>query len=177
MRRAALQLGILDSPDGQLKNHGGAVPYFGGLAVYLAFLLAVGVFTDFGAETLGLLLSGTIALMVGLIDDFTKSTTLAFKAADEAILLIGETKGWLGQSLYLRDICEREEGAPPPVDLAAERRNGECAQHYRHPRWPCFGCCCHRRAFHRDSEFHLRPPRGRLPVHRAVRSNSRFPSP
>ena len=39
----------------------------------------------------------------------------------EAILLIGETKGWLGQSVYLRDICGREEGAPPPVDLHAER--------------------------------------------------------
>ena len=53
MRRAALQLGILDSPDGKLKNHGGAVPYFGGLAIYLAFLLAVGVFTDFGADFIG----------------------------------------------------------------------------------------------------------------------------
>jgi phosphoribosylformylglycinamidine (FGAM) synthase-like enzyme len=40
-------------------------------------------------------------------------------------LLIGETAGWLGQSLYLREICEREEGAPPPVDLAAERNNGD----------------------------------------------------
>jgi phosphoribosylformylglycinamidine synthase subunit PurL len=62
---------------------------------------------------------------VGLIDDFRKSATLAFKAADEAILLIGETTGWLGQSIYLREICEREEGAPPPVDLAAERRHGD----------------------------------------------------
>jgi phosphoribosylformylglycinamidine synthase len=62
---------------------------------------------------------------VGVLDDFQKSVTLAFKAADQAILLVGDTKGWLGQSLYLRDICEREEGAPPPVDLAAERRNGE----------------------------------------------------
>ena len=40
-------------------------------------------------------------------------------------MLIGETAGWLGQSLYLSEICEREEGAPPPVDLAAERRNGD----------------------------------------------------
>jgi phosphoribosylformylglycinamidine synthase len=62
---------------------------------------------------------------VGLIEDFTKVATLAFKAADEAILLIGETKGWLGQSLYLREICEREDGAPPPVDLAAERAAGD----------------------------------------------------
>ena len=62
---------------------------------------------------------------VGLFDDFIKSVTLAFKADDEAIVVFGETKGWLGQSLYLREICEREEGAPPPVDLAVERRNGD----------------------------------------------------
>src|SRR5262249_33571602 len=62
---------------------------------------------------------------VGVLDDFQKSATLAFKAKDEAILLVGETRGWLGQSLYLREICEREEGAPPPGDLAPERRNGD----------------------------------------------------
>jgi phosphoribosylformylglycinamidine synthase subunit PurL len=62
---------------------------------------------------------------VGVLDDFTKSATLAFKAEGEAILLIGETHGWLGQSVYLREICGREEGAPPPVDLAAEKRNGD----------------------------------------------------
>lgn len=32
---------------------------------------------------------------------------------------------WLGQSLYLREICGREDGAPPPVDLAHERRAGD----------------------------------------------------
>jgi phosphoribosylformylglycinamidine synthase len=62
---------------------------------------------------------------VGLLDDFTKSASLAFKAEGEAILLVGQSQGWLGQSLYLRDICGREEGAPPPVDLAVERRNGD----------------------------------------------------
>ena len=62
---------------------------------------------------------------VGLLADFTKSASLAFKAEGDAILLVGETQGWLGQSLYLRDICGREEGAPPPVDLAAEKRNAD----------------------------------------------------
>src|SRR6185503_4963838 len=51
--------------------------------------------------------------------------TLAFKAQGEAILLVGETLGWLGQSLYLRDVCGREDGAPPPVDLIEERENGD----------------------------------------------------
>jgi phosphoribosylformylglycinamidine synthase subunit PurL len=62
---------------------------------------------------------------VGLLDQFTKSMTIAFKGEDEAIFLIGETRGWLGRSVYLRDLCGREEGAPPPVDLAAERRHGD----------------------------------------------------
>jgi phosphoribosylformylglycinamidine synthase len=65
---------------------------------------------------------------VGVIDDFLTSATLAFKAADEAILLIGDTYGWLGQSVYLRDICGREDGAPPPVDLAVEKRNGDAVR-------------------------------------------------
>ena len=62
---------------------------------------------------------------VGLLDDFAKSASIAFKAADEMIVLLGETNGWLGQSIYLREICGREEGAPPPVDLMAERRSGD----------------------------------------------------
>jgi phosphoribosylformylglycinamidine synthase len=62
---------------------------------------------------------------VGLIGDFKKSASLSFKAPDQSILLVGETTGWLGQSLYLREICEQEAGAPPPVDLPAERRHGE----------------------------------------------------
>ncbi|KRE14728.1 phosphoribosylformylglycinamidine synthase [Bosea sp. Root483D1] len=62
---------------------------------------------------------------VGLLADVTKHATIGFKAEGEAIILIGETKGWLGQSAYLATVCGREEGAPPPVDLAVERRNGE----------------------------------------------------
>jgi len=70
IRKAALDLGIVDQPDGLLKRHEEAVPYLGGVGVFMAFLLTVGVFTDFSQETLGLLLSGSIALMVGLVDDF-----------------------------------------------------------------------------------------------------------
>jgi phosphoribosylformylglycinamidine synthase subunit PurL len=62
---------------------------------------------------------------VGLLDDISIHATVAFKKAGETILLIGETDGWLGQSVYLRDICGKEEGAPPPVDLDVERRNGD----------------------------------------------------
>ena len=43
----------------------------------------------------------------------------------DAILLIGGAPGWLGRSAWLAVCLGREDGAPPPVDLAAERRNGE----------------------------------------------------
>ncbi|WP_339855847.1 phosphoribosylformylglycinamidine synthase subunit PurL [uncultured Nisaea sp.] len=62
---------------------------------------------------------------VGVIADIEKRGTVAFKAANEAIIVIGETTGWLGQSIYLREVEGREEGAPPPVDLALEKKNGD----------------------------------------------------
>jgi phosphoribosylformylglycinamidine synthase subunit PurL len=61
---------------------------------------------------------------LGLIDDLTRTPRAVFDSPDQSILLIGATAGWLGASLFLREICGREEGAPPPVDLEAERRNG-----------------------------------------------------
>jgi phosphoribosylformylglycinamidine synthase len=61
---------------------------------------------------------------VGVLEDAAASVGLALKPGLD-LVLIGETTGWLGQSLWLREIAGREEGAPPPVDLAAERRNGD----------------------------------------------------
>ena len=62
---------------------------------------------------------------VGTVKDVHIHAVAAFKQAGDAIVLLGETQGWLGQSVWLRDIAGREEGAPPPVDLGAERRNGD----------------------------------------------------
>ncbi len=62
---------------------------------------------------------------VGLLADGSKNMTIGFKAAGETVLLIGATEGWLGASAYLEVLAGREEGAPPPVDLAAEKRNGD----------------------------------------------------
>ncbi|MFA6124920.1 phosphoribosylformylglycinamidine synthase subunit PurL [Sphingomonas sp.] len=61
---------------------------------------------------------------IGLLADWSKSATIAFKGTGDVIVLIGERSGHLGQSLWLREVHGREEGAPPPVDLDAERRNG-----------------------------------------------------
>ncbi|MGH6908374.1 MAG: AIR synthase related protein, partial [Aestuariivirga sp.] len=62
---------------------------------------------------------------VGLLPDLSKMTTIGFKSPDDAILLIGGHGHHLGQSIYLREVLGREEGAPPPVDLAREKRHGD----------------------------------------------------
>ena len=62
---------------------------------------------------------------VGLLKNVNRMATIAFKRENDAILLIGDTKGHLGQSIYLREIEGKEEGAAPPVDLSAERKNGD----------------------------------------------------
>jgi phosphoribosylformylglycinamidine synthase len=77
-------------------------------------------------ETMGLSIPPTPAIGgVGVVDDVAKAASLAFKAAGEDIWLVGGAPGWLGRSAWLMTIAGREEGAPPPVDLAAERSNGE----------------------------------------------------
>jgi len=62
---------------------------------------------------------------VGLMNDVNRMATVAFKREGDAIILIGETKGHLGQSIYLREIEGKEEGASPRVDLETEKRNGD----------------------------------------------------
>ncbi len=62
---------------------------------------------------------------VGLLKDWTKSATIAFKGSGDVILAVGTRRGQLGQSLWLREVHGREEGPPPRVDLDAERKAGD----------------------------------------------------
>ena len=65
---------------------------------------------------------------VGLIDDWSKMAKVGFAAQGEVILLIGGPAGWgshLAQSIYMRDIHNRSDGPPPPVDLAHEKKVGD----------------------------------------------------
>lgn len=62
---------------------------------------------------------------VGLIKDLSKIVSVAPPESGLTLILLGKTDGWLGCSLYLREIHNREDGAPPPVDLPAERKTGD----------------------------------------------------
>jgi phosphoribosylformylglycinamidine synthase len=62
---------------------------------------------------------------LGVVADAARRVSIAYDAAELQLIQLGECFGWLGASLYLREVCGSEDGAPPPLDLAQERRNGE----------------------------------------------------
>ena len=62
---------------------------------------------------------------VGLIPDYALRADFASMKPGDALLVVGASHGELGSSLYLRELLGREDGAPPPVDLEFERRNGD----------------------------------------------------
>ena len=77
-------------------------------------------------ETNGVAIPPTPAVGgVGLIPDLSYFSTLGRAQEGDTLVLIGDTVGWLGSSVYLNIIMSREDGAPPPVDLAVEKQNGD----------------------------------------------------
>ncbi|MEA2725813.1 MAG: phosphoribosylformylglycinamidine synthase subunit PurL [Acetobacteraceae bacterium] len=66
---------------------------------------------------------------LGVLDDASLAVGLALPPWLD-IVLIGATTGWLGQSIWLREIAGREDGAPPPVDLAVEKANGDFVRNH-----------------------------------------------
>jgi len=62
---------------------------------------------------------------IGLIPDISTMATIALKRPGDVLMLLGKEEGHLGQSLYMQAMLDRSFGAPPPVDLKAERRTGD----------------------------------------------------
>ncbi|MGE5267302.1 MAG: phosphoribosylformylglycinamidine synthase subunit PurL, partial [Deltaproteobacteria bacterium] len=61
---------------------------------------------------------------VGLVPDVSHLADIALKRDGDLLIVVGLERGWLGQSLYQGIITGKNEGAPPPVDLADELKAG-----------------------------------------------------
>lgn len=63
---------------------------------------------------------------VGVIEDYTKATSISFKNSGDLIIRIGDMEGHLGCSIYAEEILKQKpEFAPPAVDLETEKKNAE----------------------------------------------------
>ncbi len=107
-RDSARRMGIVDRPDGALKVQEKAVPYFGGLAVFLATLLPGAIFVQFSDTVIGLLLASSIIILLGVIDDIC--------GLSPHIKLLGQV---IAIFLLLKSgIRIRIEQFPPMADIA-----------------------------------------------------------
>jgi phosphoribosylformylglycinamidine synthase len=109
---------------------------------------------------------------VGLMADYGRMATIGFKAAGEAIYLMGQEPwagphaehGHLGQSLWLREIHGREDGDAPHVDLTLEKHSGEFVRELIEAGWSARCTTCPTAA------WPSRWPRWRSPAGSAPRS-------
>jgi UDP-GlcNAc:undecaprenyl-phosphate/decaprenyl-phosphate GlcNAc-1-phosphate transferase len=81
-QKAASHFGIMDKPDGNLKIQTKPVPYLGGLSIYICFLITLSLFFEFDQRLLGLLLGGSLVMILGLLDDL--------KAIEPYIKILGQ---------------------------------------------------------------------------------------
>ena len=97
----ARQYGLVDRPDGRLKRQAEAVPYLGGAAVYLAFLVTLGITYSFSREVLALLLAGTMIVLLGLVDDIGAISPRAKFLGQALAVLVLMKAGILIQIVWL----------------------------------------------------------------------------
>ncbi|EKD48595.1 MAG: hypothetical protein ACD_64C00238G0002 [uncultured bacterium] len=65
----AKRLQFMDKPDGKIKKQSHAVPYMGGVAVYVGFLCGLAFTVPFENSISLLIIGTTLLLLLGLIDD------------------------------------------------------------------------------------------------------------
>ncbi|NOZ05180.1 MAG: undecaprenyl/decaprenyl-phosphate alpha-N-acetylglucosaminyl 1-phosphate transferase [Chloroflexi bacterium] len=124
--RLARRWGVLDIPDTPRRVHDHPIPRLGGIALYLAFLLAVavGIFIPLArhdpneiTRLEGLLLGGTLAVLVGLWDDKRALGPWTQLAAQIAIALVG-IRFLLFIEVTTNPLTGRQIWFPWPVTLA-----------------------------------------------------------
>lgn len=67
----ARKFNIMDYPNGTIKNHKEPTPYLGGAAIYLGFLMTLGLVFPFDNQFFLFLIGSSLLFYVGLIDDLT----------------------------------------------------------------------------------------------------------
>ena len=109
VKKAAIKVGALDAPD-ERKVHQTPIPRLGGIAIYLGVVVAVFASMHLSREIVGLLVGGTVILMIGIIDDLKPLTPkvklLGQILAAGVLVLFGIQIEWItnpfGDMFYLQ---------------------------------------------------------------------------
>lgn len=69
VKQFAHKVGAIDVPKDARRMHKEPIPRLGGLAIFLAFLIAIMLFADVDKQTLSILLGSTVIVLLGIFDD------------------------------------------------------------------------------------------------------------
>ncbi|MDR3646357.1 MAG: MraY family glycosyltransferase [Candidatus Babeliales bacterium] len=99
LRKCAFRLKIVDAPDGKLKVHEKVTPYLGGVAIYLAIILTLLLRFQYNNDTLILMISVSLLMLLGLVDDiYAIKPLLKFSGQILSLILLGAT------NFYFKDL-------------------------------------------------------------------------
>ncbi len=73
IKRVALYIGVVDVPFEKRKIHKTPMPTMGGIGIFLSFLLGYMIFGEFNSLVLSIFIASFLVLLLGVLDDFTKS--------------------------------------------------------------------------------------------------------
>ena len=68
IKTLAFKIGAIDKPDNR-KVHKKIMPRLGGLAIYIAFMIAAVASLELTKDIVGILLGGSVIAIVGVLDD------------------------------------------------------------------------------------------------------------
>ena len=93
IRALATRWKIYDRPEGLLKPHAKPIPYLGGLAIFVAWMVpvliwAIAVNNQFLQQVLAIVLGGAVLLILGLIDDL-KQIKPTYKLIGQTLVAVG----------------------------------------------------------------------------------------
>jgi len=103
--KVAVKFSIVDKPDGKLKRHEHATPYLGGLAIYFGFLVSSSLVMPFASGFGLFIISATILLFVGLLDDLIVLTPAQKFGGQFFAALCYMRVGFYLKCLFFTNIC------------------------------------------------------------------------
>lgn len=68
-RKLAIKVGALDVPKTERKIHKDAMPYFGGIAIYIAIIACMYVFLPSTKTNMSVMIGASLLVLVGIVDD------------------------------------------------------------------------------------------------------------
>ncbi len=91
-RKLAIKVGALDVPKSDRKIHKDAMPYFGGIAMYIAIIACMYVFLPSTKTNISVMIGATLLVLVGIVDDMYEMPAkikLAFQILAAVIAVYG----------------------------------------------------------------------------------------